>query len=131
MSVRLSQPVNSVLISPYDKQSMQTKCWLLQDCSMDITATEDTYLQVKISVSQHTQTVCMWVCSLHSTCQGAAASGQNQQTISVRSVSESPGSGVYTHPHTSNWLPEQLFLALLTKFQQTQTSTNTQDSHVI
>lgn len=31
MSVCLSQPVNSVLISPYDKQSMQTKSWLLQD----------------------------------------------------------------------------------------------------
>lgn len=126
MSVRLSQPVNAVLISPYDKQSLQTKCWLLQDCAMDITATEDTYLQVKISVSQHTDCVCVWVCSLHSTCQGAAASGQNQQTTSVGSVSESPGSGVYTHPHTSNRLSEQLFLALLTKFQQTH-----KDSHVI
>lgn len=57
----------------------------------------------------NTQTVCVRVCVC------ILASGQTEQTSSLRSVSESPGSSKYTHPHTSNRQPEHLFLAALTK----------------
>ena len=75
--------------------------------------------------------VCVCVCVLHSICQRAAASGQNQQTNSVRSVSESPGSSTHTRSHKSNWLHEHLFLAKLTKFEANANICNTQGSHPI
>lgn len=93
-------PVNAVLISPYDKQSLQTKCWLLQDCAMDITATEDTYLQVKISVSQHTQTVCVCGCAVYIPPARELQPGGKTSRPPQSGVYQNPLDRAYTPTHT-------------------------------